>query len=111
MPTDIACRVLQGLGGGPITPMAMVLLSNAFPERQRGLTMGLYGTSAAFGPTVGPVLGGYVTEYLSWRMVFYLNIAPGVVCMALAMLVIPNTRETVKRALDLAGLVTMTVFL
>lgn len=110
-PSLIACRVLQGLGGGPITPMAMVLLSNAFPEHQRGLAMGLYGTSAAFGPAVGPVLGGYVTEYLSWRMVFYLNIAPGVVCMALAMLVIPNTRETVKRTLDLAGLVTMTVFL
>ena len=107
----IVFRVLQGLGGGPITPMAMVLLSDAFPERQRGLAMGLYGTAGAFGPAIGPVIGGYVTEYLSWRMVFYLNLAPGVLCMALALLVLPNTREAVRRPLDLLGLVTMTVFL
>lgn len=107
----IAFRVLQGIGGGPITPMAMVLLSDVFPERQRGLAMGLYGTAGAFGPAVGPVLGGYVTEYLSWRVVFYLNILPGILCMVLALLVLPNTRETVKRSLDLAGLVTMSVFL
>lgn len=110
-PSLIAFRVLQGIGGGPITPMAMVLLSDVFPERQRGLAMGLYGTAGAFGPAVGPVLGGYVTEYLSWRVVFYLNIVPGIICMALALLVIPNVRETVKRSLDLGGLVTMSVFL
>jgi DHA2 family multidrug resistance protein len=89
----------------------MVLLSDVFPERQRGLAMGLYGTAGAFGPAVGPVLGGYVTEYLSWRVVFYVNIVPGIICMALALLVIPNVRETVKRSLDLGGLVTMSVFL
>ena len=76
-PSLIACRVLQGMGGGPITPMAMVFLTTAFPERQRGLAMGLYATAASLGPAVGPVLGGYITEYLNWRMVFYLNIAPG----------------------------------
>jgi EmrB/QacA subfamily drug resistance transporter len=107
----IAFRVLQGLGGGPITPMAMVLLNDAFPERQRGLAMGLYGTAGAFGPAIGPVIGGYVTEYLNWRMVFYLNLAPGVMCMVLALLVLPNTREAVRRPLDLSGLVTMAVFL
>src|SRR6266545_1216420 len=107
----IAFRVLQGLGGGPITPMAMVLLNDAFPERQRGLAMGLYGTAGAFGPAIGPVIGGYVTEYLNWRMVFYLNLAPGVMCMVLALLVLPNTREAVRRRLDMTGLVTMAVFL
>lgn len=107
----IAFRVLQGLGGGPITPMAMVLLSDAFPERQRGLAMGLYGTAGAFGPALGPVIGGYVTEYLGWRMVFYLNLVPGVLCMLLALLVLPNTREAVRRPLDLAGLLLMAIFL
>lgn len=107
----IVCRVLQGIGGGPITPMAMVFLTTAFPEHQRGLAMGLYATAAAFGPAVGPVLGGYVTEYLNWRMVFYMNIAPGVVCMLLVWLVIPHTHETVKRSLDLLGLCTLAVFM
>jgi DHA2 family multidrug resistance protein len=110
-PTLIFFRVLQGMGGGPITPMAMVFLNEAFPPKQRGLAMGLYGMASAFGPAVGPVIGGYVTEYLSWRMVFYMNLLPGLLCMGLVCLVIPNTREAVKRSLDLAGLLTLAVFL
>jgi len=110
-PTLIFFRVLRGMGSGPITPMAMVFLNEAFPPKQRGLAMGLYGMAAAFGPAVGPVIGGYVTEYLSWRMVFYMNLLPGLLCMGLVCLVIPNTREAVKRSLDLAGLLTLTVFL
>ena len=104
-------RVVQGIGSGPITPMAMVLLSTTFPPQQRGLAMGLYGLGVAFGPAIGPVLGGYVTEHLNWRMVFYLNVPAGVLCMVLVALVIPNTREAVRRSLDVAGLVTMAVFL
>ena len=64
-------RLVQGVGGGPLIPMAMVLLNEAFPPRERGLAMGLFGLAAAFGPAVGPVIGGYLTDYLSWRAVFY----------------------------------------
>jgi DHA2 family multidrug resistance protein len=110
-PTLILFRVLQGIGGGPITPMVMVFLSAVFPEQQRGLAMGLYGMASAFGPAVGPVLGGYITEHLSWRMVFYMNVLPGILCIALVLLVIPNTREAARRSLDLAGLLTLVVFL
>lgn len=110
-PSLIFFRVLQGFGGGPIAPMAMVFLMNAFPTHQRGLAMGLYGMGMSFGPALGPVLGGYVTEYLHWRMVFFMNIIPGLACIALAFLVIPATRETVKRSLDSIGLLAMTVFL
>lgn len=109
--TLILFRVLQGIGGGPITPMVMVFLSTVFPERQRGLAMGLYGMASAFGPAVGPVLGGYVTEHLSWRMVFYMNILPGLVCVVLVLLVIPNSRETFRRSLDIPGLLTLVAFL
>jgi EmrB/QacA subfamily drug resistance transporter len=110
-PTLILFRVLQGIGGGPITPMAMVFLNEAFPPHQRGLAMGLYGMASVLGPAVGPVIGGYVTEYLNWRMVFYVNLMPGVLCLGLVLLVIPNTREAVKRSLDWAGLLTLVVFL
>lgn len=109
-PTLILFRIVQGIGGGPIVPMTMVILSGAFPLHQRGLAMGLFGLGTAFGPAFGPVLGGYVTEYLNWRMVFYLNAPPGILCMLLVVLVLPNTREETRRSLDLAGLVTMTVF-
>jgi MFS transporter, DHA2 family, multidrug resistance protein len=110
-PSLVIFRVLQGLGGGPITPMAMVFLVSAFPAHQRGLAMGLYGMGMSFGPALGPVLGGYVTEYLSWRMVFFMNVVPGVLCLALVFVVIPKVQETVQRSLDLAGLVTLVVFL
>ncbi|MBI3326229.1 MAG: DHA2 family efflux MFS transporter permease subunit [Nitrospinae bacterium] len=109
--TLIFFRVLQGIGGGPLMPMTMVLLNDAFPVRERGLAMGLFGLAAAFGPAVGPALGGYLTDYVNWRAVFYLNLVPGVVCMALVWLVIPNARESSRRSLDLPGLVTLAVFL
>lgn len=109
--TLIVFRIIQGIGGGPIVPMAMVLLSGAFPLQQRGLAMGLYGLGVAFGPAIGPVLGGYVTDHLNWRMVFYLNVPGGLLCMLLVAVVIPNTRDAVRRSLDVAGLVTMTIFL
>ncbi len=107
----ILFRVIQGVGGGPIIPMSMVLLIDAFPVRQRGLAMGFFGLGMACGPATGPVLGGYITEFLNWRMVFYLNIPAGLLCMALVVLVIPNTREDERRSLDLLGLLTMGVFI
>ena len=73
--------------------------------------MGLYGLGMSCGPVVGPVLGGYVTEYMHWRMIFYLNTLPGIIGIVLVLLVIPNDRETIKRHLDLPGLATLTVFL
>jgi EmrB/QacA subfamily drug resistance transporter len=107
----IAFRILQGLGGGPIPPMTMMFLSNVFPPQQRGLAMGLFGMGQTSGPIVGTVIGGYLTEYLSWRMVFFLNVVPGVVCIVLVLLILPSVREEVQHALDLAGLLTMGVFL
>jgi DHA2 family multidrug resistance protein len=107
----IVFRIIQGLGGGPITPMAMVFLNQTFPPHQRGLAMGLYGLGVSCGPSIGPVLGGYVTEYLNWRMVFYLNTIPGLVGMVLVLLVIPKGREAITRPLDVPGLITLTVFL
>ena len=110
-PSLLFFRTIQGLGGGPISPMAMVFLNQAFPDRQRGLAMGLYGLGISCGPVLGPVLGGYVTEYLNWRMVFYVNIPPGLIALLLAMLVLPTTREEIKRSLDVPGLIALAVFL
>jgi DHA2 family multidrug resistance protein len=104
-------RILQGIGGGPLIPMAMVLMNEAFPPRERGFAMGLFGLASAFGPAVGPVIGGYLTDFLSWRAVFYINITPGVVCMALVFLVLPNTRDAQRRSLDLPGLIALAIFL
>jgi MFS transporter, DHA2 family, multidrug resistance protein len=110
-PSLIAFRILQGLGGGPISPMTMMFLSSVFPLEQRGLAMGLFGMGQTAGPILGTVIGGYLTEYLSWRMVCFMNVAPGVLSIVLVLLVVPNVRDEVQKALDLAGLFTMGVFL
>ncbi len=107
----IAFRILQGLGGGPIAPMTMMFLSNIFPPQQRGTAMGIFGMAQTAGPILGTVMGGYLTEYLSWRMVFFMNFVPGLVCLALIPLVLPNVREQTKHALDFLGLLSMAVFL
>ena len=110
-PALIAFRVLQGLGSGAVLPMAMTFVTQAFPPLQRGLAVGLYGLGVSCGPIIGPVLGGYMTEYLHWRMVFHFNILPGALGMLMVFLILPHGRETVRRMLDAPGLVALTTFL
>lgn len=110
-PSLISFRILQGLGGAPIPPMTMMFLSLTFPPQQRGMAMGLFGMGQTAGPVLGTVLGGYLTEYLSWRMVFFLNTIPGLLCVVLILMILPNTRETEKQSLDLAGLLPLSIFL
>ena len=107
----IAFRVLQGMGGGPMLPMALTFVTQAFPPQQRGLAVGLYGLGASFGPVVGPVLGGYLTEYIHWRMIFFINLLPGLIGILLVLAILPQTRETVRRRLDTPGLIALATFL
>jgi DHA2 family multidrug resistance protein len=91
--------------------MTMMFLSTTFPPEQRGMAMGLFGMGQTSGPILGTVIGGYLTEFLSWRMVCFINVAPGALCIMLVLLMLPNVRDEVQRGLDLAGLLTMGAFL
>lgn len=75
------------------------------------MAMGVFGMAQTSGPILGTVIGGYLTEYLSWRMVFFISFVPGLLCIVLVLLVLPNVREESKRSLDLVGLITMAVFI
>jgi DHA2 family multidrug resistance protein len=99
----MAFRIVQGLGGGPIPPMTMAFLSSVFPPQQRGMAMGLFGLGQTAGPILGAVLGGYLTEYLSWRTIFLINTVPGVLRLVLVRLLVPHVREEGKPALDGIG--------
>jgi MFS transporter, DHA2 family, multidrug resistance protein len=107
----ITLRILQGLGGGSIAPMTMTFLSGVFPPDQRGRAMGFFGMGQTAGPILGTALGGYLTEYLSWRMVFLINTVPGVLCLVMVLLVLPNLRDEGKPTFDGFGLLSLATML
>src|SRR5271169_109733 len=71
-------RVLQGIGGGGLQPMAQAILADTFPPHQRGLAFALYGITAITAPTIGPTLGGWITFNYSWRWIFFINLPVGI---------------------------------
>src|SRR4051812_31985301 len=72
-------RVMQGVGGGGLQPMAQAILAETFPPEKRGLAFALYGITAIMAPTIGPTLGGWITFNYSWRWIFFINLPVGVV--------------------------------
>ncbi len=81
----LAFRVLQGLGGGGLQPMAQAILADSFPPRQRALAFALYGVTAVVAPTIGPTLGGWITFNYSWRWIFFINLPVGVLALLLVL--------------------------
>src|ERR1700732_1693705 len=76
-------RVIQGAGGGGLQPMAQAILADTFPPEKRGLAFALYGITAVMAPTIGPTLGGWLTDNYSWRWIFYINLPVGVLTLFL----------------------------
>jgi DHA2 family multidrug resistance protein len=81
----IAFRVLQGAGGGGLQPMAQAILADTFPPRQRGLAFAVFAITTIVAPTVGPTLGGWITDNYSWRWIFLINLPVGVVASLLVL--------------------------
>jgi MFS transporter, DHA2 family, multidrug resistance protein len=76
-------RVLQGAGGGGLQPMAQAILADVFPPEKRGLAFALYGVTAIIAPTIGPTLGGWITDNYSWRWIFFINLPVGIAALLL----------------------------
>ena len=81
----ILFRVVQGAGGGGLQPMAQAILADIFPPQKRGLAFALYGITAIMAPTVGPTLGGWITDNYSWRWIFYINLPVGILALLLVL--------------------------
>lgn len=102
-------RVIQGIGAGPLIGVAMAIMFEAFPAHERGLAMGLFMTGWSLGPFFGPLLGGYLTEHVHWRAIFYINIPIGLLSIASAYYVLPRAQGQGKGApFDWLGCATMT---
>ena len=79
----ILFRVLQGAAGGALIPISQAILMETFPPHQRGMAMDIFGVGAMFGPIVGPALGGWITDNMNWRWIFYINLPIGIIAMAM----------------------------
>jgi DHA2 family multidrug resistance protein len=79
----IVCRVIQGVGGGGLQPTAQAILADTFPPHQRGMAFALYGITTIMAPTIGPTLGGWITDNYSWRWIFYINLPIGILTLFL----------------------------
>ena len=95
LPLLIAARVLQGVTGGGLQPNAQAILADAFPPHKRGQAFAVYGIAVVFAPAIGPTLGGWITDNLSWRWVFLLNVPVGILLSILAARVIVEPPDRV----------------
>ncbi len=83
--TILIARLVQGAGGGGLQPLSQAILTESFPPEKRGLAMGMFGLGVVVAPVLGPTLGGYLTDTLSWRWAFYINIPFGIIAIVLIM--------------------------
>jgi DHA2 family multidrug resistance protein len=101
-------RVLQGVFGAALVPLSQATLLDINERKDHGKAMAVWGMGVMLGPIVGPSLGGYLTEYYSWRWVFFINLPLGIVSLLGLMFFLPDS-ERVERPFDKLGFVTLSI--
>jgi len=105
----IGARALQGLGAAIISPAALAILMTTFAEgRDRNTALGAWGAVGAFGAVAGVLLGGVLTDLLSWEWIFYVNVPVGIAALALTPFLIAESRDTTAKSFDIPGAVLVT---
>jgi EmrB/QacA subfamily drug resistance transporter len=99
----IGSRALQGLGGGGLIVGAQTIVGDVVPPRQRGRYQGIFGATFGVASVLGPLIGGFFVDNLSWRWVFYVNLPVGIVALAVTAAVLPGRLSKVRHAIDYAG--------
>ena len=111
LPQMIVLRAIQGFTGGVLIPMAFTLIITLLPKPKQPIGLALFALSATFAPAIGPTIGGYLTENFGWQYIFYVNLAPGAIMIA--MLYFSLETKPMKLSLlrqgDWPGIVTMAI--
>ncbi len=102
--TLILFRVLQGLGGGMLMPLGMTILTKAAGPERVGRVMAVLGVPMLLGPIIGPILGGWLVDDVSWRWIFYINIPIGIVSLILGARILDKDEPRPTEKLDVLGL-------
>ena len=99
MPMLIIARILQGVGGGGMQPLAQSILLESFPPSEHGTAMAAYGIGIVVAPVIGPTLGGWITDSYSWRWIFYINLPVGILALFMVQMFVedpPYLRRAVE---------------
>ena len=108
--TLVVWRFVQGLGGGALLATSQAVLVEIFPDNQLGFANAMFGIGAVVGPTLGPLIGGYLTDELSWPWIFFVNIPVGIVAAGLSYVLIKEPLEKMKTGtFDWQGLLLLVV--
>src|SRR5688500_8840035 len=102
----IAARIVQGAGAAMMNPATLSIIAATFPPRERGMAIGIWAGVSALALAIGPLVGGLLTEHLSWNWIFFVNLPVGVVAVAAGLLLITESSDDTHKSLDLPGLAT-----
>jgi MFS family permease len=106
----VAFRAVQGVGAAFMMPATLSIITQAFPPEQRGTAIGTWAGVSALALAIGPVVGGFLTEYVSWRAIFFINPPIAVIAVAVTLFAARESRdETVDRTVDYAGIAAVTI--
>ncbi|MCU1487352.1 MAG: Drug resistance transporter EmrB/QacA subfamily [Actinomycetia bacterium] len=105
----IAFRAVQGIGGGGLMVLAMSIIAETVPPRERGRYQGYFGAAFGLSSVAGPLIGGFITDNLSWRWVFYVNLPVGLVALAVITFVVPTGERHERPIFDVAGTALLTL--
>jgi len=105
----IVARVIQGFAEAMIMVTAQAMLFGFFPPEKRGIAMGIFALGVAFAPAIGPTLGGYLTEWFSWRAVFFVNVPIGIVLVVFGSLLLPDNDKRKEEKINFISVAFLTV--
>ena len=110
LPTLIFWRIVQGIGGGALLSTSQAVIFEAFPKREVGTAMAVFGLGVMVGPTIGPTLGGFLTDNYSWPWIFYINLPIGAAAAVMAMMYVHDAAHHQRaRTIDFLGIAILAV--
>src|SRR6059036_1072964 len=104
----ISARAAQGLGAALLVPGSLAIISSSFPENERGRAIGTWSGFSAITTAIGPVVGGWLIEHLSWRAIFFINVPIAVLIMFISLWRVPESSDKESKGLDWLGAILVT---